>query len=299
MKTNTYYNKSMKKSISHLPKQKQDEIKKIVKIILKHATVEMVILFGSHARGDSEKGEWVKHKYVKEHVLYEYKSDFDILIVVKKKSMEEDFGVWDLIEAEAYKQGVSTWLGIIVDNIHYVNEQLELGRYFYSDIRKEGVLLYDSENYKLAKARKLSGKEQKELAKKDFKYWFESANNFFDDYEINLEKKRYNNAAFYLHQATERYISAILLVFTGYRPKSHDLKRLFEKTDLVDTNIQKFFNTGINVEKERKLFELLRKAYVDARYEKDYKITKKELELLGNNIVELKKMTKTLCAKKI
>ena len=134
----------------NLPERKRDELKRVLDIILKHAQVEMVILFGSHARSANDSNQqWVSHKYVKDGTVYEYNSDFDLLVVVKNKQIEQDFGVWSTIETEVYKSKVRTWLGMIVDNIHYVNEQLELGRYFYCDLVKEGIVLFDSKEYAL------------------------------------------------------------------------------------------------------------------------------------------------------
>jgi predicted transcriptional regulator len=46
-------------------------------------------------------------------------------------------------------------------------------------------------------------------------------------------------------------------------------------------------------------FKPLKKAYIDARYKKDYKITKKQLEYLAERVKELRKITKTICKKKI
>ena len=39
------------------------------------------------------------------------------------------------------------------------------------------------------------------------------------------------HAAFLLHQAAERYFHAALLVFTGYKPQTHDLKKLADQTE--------------------------------------------------------------------
>ena len=68
----------MKRSLAHLPKHKRDELKEIVAIITELADVEMIILFGSYARGN-----WVEDVYTEGHITYEYKSDFDILVVVE------------------------------------------------------------------------------------------------------------------------------------------------------------------------------------------------------------------------
>jgi predicted transcriptional regulator len=49
----------------------------------------------------------------------------------------------------------------------------------------------------------------------------------------------------------------------------------------------------------RKAFTLLKKAYIDARYKKDYKITKKQLEYLAEQVKVLQRLTKKICGKKI
>ncbi len=46
-------------------------------------------------------------------------------------------------------------------------------------------------------------------------------------------------------------------------------------------------------------FKLLKKAYIDARYKKDYKITKKQLEYLAARVKRLQRLTKRICDEKI
>ncbi len=64
----------MKESLEHLPERKRGELARIVSIIRKMAPkTEMIILFGSHARGD-----WVQDVTVDGLTTYEYSSDFDM-----------------------------------------------------------------------------------------------------------------------------------------------------------------------------------------------------------------------------
>jgi predicted nucleotidyltransferase len=42
----------MKSTFSHLPQTKQDQLKTLTNIILEKVPAEMIILFGSYARGD-------------------------------------------------------------------------------------------------------------------------------------------------------------------------------------------------------------------------------------------------------
>ncbi len=52
-------------------------------------------------------------------------------------------------------------------------------------------------------------------------------------------------------------------------------------------------------EEERNRFELLRKAYLDARYKKTYTITPEELQWLAERVKTLEQLTETLCQEKI
>jgi uncharacterized protein len=46
---------------------------------------------------------------------------------------------------------------------------------------------------------------------------------------------------------------------------------------------------------ERRCFELLRRAYVDARYSPHYKITVEELAWLGERVIALQALVKSVC----
>ena len=51
----------MKTSLDILPKDKQEELRRVVEIIREEFKPEMIILFGSHARGN-----WVEDAYIGE-----------------------------------------------------------------------------------------------------------------------------------------------------------------------------------------------------------------------------------------
>jgi HEPN domain-containing protein len=177
-----------------------------------------------------------------------------------------------------------------------VNYRLIEGHYFFSDIKKEDILLYDSGKLKLERARRLSAKKRKQIAEEDFKQWFKSAKEFYEQYEYALGKRRYKIAAFLLHQATERFYTAVLLVFINYRLRTHNIERLGRWASGCDAAFLKVFSRATAEQDER--FKLLKKAYVDARYKKEYKITKKELEYLAKRVRKLARLTKRICKEK-
>jgi len=284
----------MKKSLAHLPKHKQDELKLIVKIIRKQfPSAHMLILFGSYARG-----EWVEETYAEGHITYEYISDFDILVLTRLKKTAENHSKQNSVDDLILQhKAIKTPVSVIYHSIGQVNHQLKEGRYLFSDIKKEGIILFDSGKLELARIRKPSPQKRKQIAEEDFKQWFSSAKDFYTSFEFNLNRRKNKLAAFELHQAVERFYSTILLVFTGYKGKRHNIEKLGRQVSGYDTAFLKVFPRATKEQDER--FKLLKKAYIDARYKKDYRITKKQLEYLAKRVKLLQRLTKKICTEKI
>jgi HEPN domain-containing protein len=172
------------------------------------------------------------------------------------------------------------------------------GQYFFTDIKKEGIHLYRrSSKHSLGKAKMLTPQQRKQIAQEDFRQWFKSAKEFYGAYESELQKRHNKIAAFLLHQAVERFYSAITLVFINYRFRTHDIELLGIKAVSYNSEFAKVFPQ--DTASHRKAFTLLKKAYIDARYKKDYKITKKQLEYLAERVKVLQKLTKKICGEKI
>jgi len=285
----------MKKSLAHLPKQKQDELEIIRDIILeKVPDVRMIVLFGSYARN-----EWVQDTHLEGNVTHVYESDFDILVAAKSKKAAEDFNAHDRVEKaiDATNQ-VKTPYSIIYHTFTEVKQRITEGHYFFSDIKKEGIYLYLKKGkYHLGPINVITPLQRKSIAEEHFKQWFKSAKEFYGAYESELQKRHNKIAAFLLHQATERFYSAVTLVFVNYRFRTHDIQRLGIKAVSYNVDFAKVFPRETN--EQRKLFNLLKKAYVDARYKPSYRITKKQLEYLAKRVKILQRLTKKICKEKI
>jgi HEPN domain-containing protein/predicted nucleotidyltransferase len=285
----------MKKSLSHLPKHKQNELELIKDIILeKIPDVRIIVLFGSYARGN-----WVEDIHIEGHTTHVYESDFDILVATKSKKSAEDSNLHDRVEkAIAATNKVKTPHSIIYHTFSYVRQMITEGQYFFTDIKKEGIHLYRrSSKHSLGKAKILTPRQRKQIAKEDFKLWFKKAKAFYNSSQRNVEVREYKLAAFELHQATECFYSAVTLVFVNYRFRTHDIELLGIKAVSYDTEFAKVFPR--DTAQQRKAFKLLKKAYIDARYKKDYKITKKQLEYLAERVKILQRLTKKICQEKV
>jgi uncharacterized protein len=78
----------------------------------------------------------------------------------------------------------------------------------------------------LAKPKALNAHERLALAERNFRNWFDSASEFWRVCRYCASRNQLKHAAFLLHQATERYYHAALLVFTGYKQRTHDIEAL-------------------------------------------------------------------------
>ena len=86
----------MKKSLSHLPRHKRDELKLIVEKIQSSIQPEMIILYGSYARGDYKEQKDLAPARKSGHV-----SDYDILVVTAEKKTADNTALWHNVTKNA------------------------------------------------------------------------------------------------------------------------------------------------------------------------------------------------------
>jgi predicted nucleotidyltransferase/HEPN domain-containing protein len=258
---------------------------------LKNGQVLKIILFGSYARG-----EWV------EDPIGRYFSDYDLLIVVDHEDLADTVEFWDTAEARLLKElsagkDLRTPVNFIVHSLQDVNHQLERGRYFFVDIVRDGIVLYDTPSTPLASPVELSPATALEEAQNYFEDWMESADGFVRIARFCIADDLPKLSAFNLHQAAEHLYNCALLVLTLYTPKSHNLVRLRKLVEPLDARLTTIWPTDTKFEK--RCFELLRAAYVKARYSRHYKITAGELEWLAIRVDALRDVVQAVCSERI
>ncbi|RZJ86505.1 MAG: HEPN domain-containing protein [Chryseobacterium sp.] len=281
----------MKTSLSHLDEGKQEQIEHIVHIIKEEANPEKIILFGSHA-----KGNWIDDAYIEDGIHYTYISDYDFLVVIKKENHKESQIISNIQNrCKRYHNDVMP----IIHDIDYINQGLRIGQYFFTDIISEGILLYDTRNYEFLSPAVLTPSEEKERAEEYFNIWYPQAIEFLIDTNHGYNRGSYRKSAFELHQATECLFCTALLVYTGYKPKTHNLEKLRSYAKYVSVELYSIFLTPDGNEHEKYLFDLLKRGYIDARYKKEYLIEGAELKELIGKIEDMQQIVKSLCEKRI
>lgn len=181
--------------------------------------------------------------------------------------------------------------------LKFVNREIRGGSYFFGDILREGVMLYNAGALTLATPKEATPTERVERAERNFSYWFESAQRFLEGFEFYREKEHNAQAAFLLHQATERLYVTAGLVFIGYKRKQHDLRKLDEEVAPLHPDLSGALPR--TEPEDEHLFDLLRRGYIDARYVKSYRITSEELAALGERVRRFAAVVERVCREKI
>ena len=217
----------MRSDLDHLPKSKRRELAHVVDVIrdgfgdaISRRTMERfrkgkilkIILFGSYARGD-----WV------EDPIGRYFSDFDLLIVVSHEDLTDWAEFWSKTEDRLFAElsegkQLRTPVSLIYHSLEDVNEKLRLGRYFFLDILREGIALFQEPGHPFVEPHELGPKEALDESRDYFEQWMQSCESFMRGYRHAIDDDDSNKAAFDLHQATERLYQCLFLVRALYTP---------------------------------------------------------------------------------
>ncbi|HYE28325.1 MAG TPA: HEPN domain-containing protein [Allosphingosinicella sp.] len=296
----------MKSDLDHLPEGKRRELAFVVEAIregfgfaigrrtmpkLRGGKLLKIILFGSYARGD-----WV------EDPVGRYFSDYDLLVVVDREELTDVPEFWAkteerLLEELASGGKLRTPVSLIYHSLEDVNDKLRLGRYFFIDILRDGILLFEEPGHPFAEPQPLSPTEALRETQEYFDEWYSTALQFMAGAEFHKARGHFNLAAFNLHQATERFYHCLFLVRTLYSPKTHNLNQLRALAEAIEPRLKEVWSRG--TKSERRCYELLREAYVKARYSRHYRISDEQLAWLSARIELLQTIVREVCEARI
>jgi predicted nucleotidyltransferase/HEPN domain-containing protein len=298
----------MKTSLDHLPPAKQRELERVVQILFeefgeatalatqdwkKKGRILKIVLYGSYARGT-----WVDEP----HTAKGYQSDFDLLIIVSDKRLTDRVEYWAraeerLIRELSITRTLRTPVNFIVHTLQEVNDGLAHGRYFFMDVARDGIAVYQADDSELHEPKPKTPAQALAMAREYFEEWLPAGAGRLKTARYVQTEGRLKEAAFDLHQATEFLYHCVLLVCTFYTPHVHNLAFLRTQAERIDPRLIEVWPRETRADRAR--FEKLKDAYVKARYSKHYRITEDELAWLGERVEALGQMVETICAERI
>lgn len=292
----------VRSDIDHLPQRQQDELARVKQILMDEFAVAIsrstqpwkrngkilkIILFGSYARND-----WV------DEPENGYQSDFDLLVIVSHQDLTEIADYWYVAEDKILRDPtIGRLVNIIVHTMEEVNSALARGEYFWVDIARDGIALYELPGSPLATPQPLTPADAYEMASRYFNRWSRKIRSAARLAQVAVADDELTDAAFLLHQATERAYICFLLVSAFYSPRSHNIKFLRSLAEERDQGLVPAWPRGTRVDRRR--FELLKRAYVEARYSDSYEISLEDLDQLTRHVDALRALVETVCRERV
>lgn len=296
----------MRSDLDHLTQDKQRELERVVQVLFEEfaaaqenargrrsrGRISKIILYGSHARGG-----WVDEP----HTSKGYVSDFDLLVIVNQKELTDRAAHWTKADERLIEEKLAgrlrTPVNFVVHSLQQVNDALAHGRFFFMDIARDGIALFEADDKPLAEPKPKTPEANLAMAREYFDEWFPGAAAMKEGAEFFVKRGRPKEAAFSLHQAAERLYHCVLLVCTFYTPHNHNLAFLRTQAERIDLRLVDAWPRGSR--KERAMFEKLKEAYVKARYSKHYRISADELAWLSERVSELGSSVHVVCTDRI
>lgn len=295
----------MKRPLRKLPAGKRRELDHAVAILretfeqtvstrraprLRDGKILKIILFGSYARGD-----WVHDP------VGRYFSDFDLLVVVDHEDLV-DLEFWEaandrLLEEISTGSQLRTPVTFIVHSLEDVNRKLELGRYFFTDILRYGVVLFSDTDVSFVQPQPLTPSTALKEAEDYYEEWIGNADRRLEIAKFARGASFNKEAAFELHQAVEALYIGLMLVLTLHSPKAHNLVHLRRMTEPRVPRLAEAWPHETKFQK--RCFELLRSAYVKSRYSKHYKISDEELAYVTERVGVLREIVREACVSRL
>lgn len=284
----------MKSSIAHLPESRQEQIQKIIKVIKDFVDPEKIILYGSRASGKE-----TEDSYVKNGMRYYYTSDYDIAVITKSTDLK-GYELDEVLNNMNIKPDINAQMY----DIEFFNTLLENGEYFFVTIFEDGILVYDKGEFDLVEPKPLSMQQVLINAEKYHKYWFSLIHEYHELAQVSFNRSIAHNtkpnvAIWMLYQVIEGLYSAILLVFTGNKPKLHNLYKYRNSVRGFSKELDSIFPFPTKDKYEYNLFDLLKRAYIGAKYKDDFEVSIEEVQVINTRIDKMMKVTKKLCQERI
>jgi predicted nucleotidyltransferase len=219
----------MRTDLDHLPGTKQRELERVVQIIFeefedalalakhewkKKGRIHKIILYGSYARGG-----WVDEP----HTAKGYQSDYDLLIIVNDKRLTDKVEYWSKLEERLIREvtvtkTLRTLVNPIVHTLQEVNDGLAHGRYFFMDVARDGIAIYQADDRELHEPKPKTPPQALAMAQEYFNEWFPTSMRRFKLSKDGLEQGFLRESAFDTHQSVEFLYNCVLLVCTFYCP---------------------------------------------------------------------------------
>ena len=240
----------------------EDRLLPVINIIKSSMDAEKIFLLGNYPLQPAELGD-----------------EYDLLILVKDTHNRPN----DEFESLIHNRSADTVpVHPSVFKLSKVNEMILNGNYFFSAFCVPEKLIYDAGRIQLESPLPKHDLPRLKVLKQIHDGLMEKANGFVAGAINFYESKEFSLSGFMLHQAAEHGLNSVLQPLMQFRLHTHNLHKLMRITRRFSLEIFNLFPR--DTETEIRLFQLLQKAYIHARYKDTFEVKEEEAAVLLERI---------------
>ena len=263
---------TMPSTIGVFPRALQQLLAEVVQKIVLAVQPEKIICYGLRSVQYQDWGCFFGEGIMRD--TSRLKLDLLIIAAVTKGQLEQDIS----FVAEQQCTPLAD-VHCITHKIHSVNENLTKGSPFFCTLYSKGLLIYDSGQTDLETPVSMVGPMlERHIMQAIWTRWYGLAQHFCKSAIDSQDFERPDLTAFMLHQSMEHTCGALIPVFTGYRPNTHNLSRLLMMVENFTDQFTRIFPRSTKQEED--LYSILQHGYLDARYKDEYIVPTGILDIL-------------------
>lgn len=282
---------SLPLTIGFLPRLQQQLLAELVTTIVGAVHPEKVICFGIRSIHYQDWSCFINRGYIKE----KSRLSLDLLVIAGAAKGQTEQDISQFVEEHCKTLAD---VHCVVHKINTVKISLSEGKSFYSTLYHQGIMLYDSGQNALLNPGPMERSVQvKTVLESIWLRWHGLATNFFKGAVDSLSYNRPDLTTFLLHQAVEHTCGALIRIYTGYRPNTHSLTRLFMMVDNFSNQFSLIFPRTTKEEEE--IYGVLQRGYLDTRYKEGYEVSPAILQVLIERVARIQAIAGALYEEKL
>ncbi len=150
------------------------------------------------------------------------------------------------------------------------NDWLTSGHLFARNVFQSAIPVFEADNLSISPVGPYNLEAEQKTLERLFRDGLTRSQEFLAGVDLFRVRKQYGLAVFMLHQATEQAVGTIIKIGTGFHCCTHNIERLLRYAGMVSYQIPDIFPK--KTDNEKRLFNILQKAYIESRYREGYNI---------------------------
>lgn len=204
---------------------------------------------------------------------------FHLLVIVNYPRLARSERNWRLMRdrlRRAWELGEITHpVRTDVESLERFNSALADGVPHFVTIATQGIALYQAEGLRLQSPHRMFAPDRLALGRAEYAHWDTRATDFLNGAAFYQRQENAPMAALLLHQACEHSYQCLLWSLTLHGPRTHALDELRESAEMLVGRLREAWPRKTPF--ERRAFGCIRRAYVEVRYGRRYRINREEL----------------------